>query len=164
MVTVVDHCHSMTVWPLNMSDIKQTRTQDWLISHTWLNVMYLCATHINPSWEMRSLLFPTHLCLSYDLLTSCNPKKQNCGPTLCFGRWTTTLFQSQLYVWVKYFIPPLFCMDVHCYVPWVFWTPESRSPGRGKRLPLSCWGRRRSLSWGVQVRPGQCCSPPTMHV
>lgn len=115
MVTVVDHCHSMTVWPLNMSDIKQTWTQDWLISHTWLNVMYLCATHTNPSWEMRPLLIPIHLCLSCDLLTSCSPKKQICGPTLCFGQWTIIFVSALIVCLSKVLLFPL-CFVRTCTV------------------------------------------------
>lgn len=33
-------------------------------------------------------------------------------------------------------------------------------PERGRRHPGSCWGRRRSPSWGARAQPAQCCSPP----
>ena len=34
-------------------------------------------------------------------------------------------------------------------------------PGRGRRRPRSCSGRRRSPSWGARARPARCCPPPT---
>lgn len=34
-------------------------------------------------------------------------------------------------------------------------------PGRGRRRPGSCSGRRRSPSWGARARPARCCPPPT---
>lgn len=45
IVTAVDSCQSLTVWPLNMSDIKQTQTRDCRFPHTWLKVKHLCVRH-----------------------------------------------------------------------------------------------------------------------
>ena len=37
------------------------------------------------------------------------------------------------------------------------------SPGRGRRLHTSCWGRRRSPFLGARGRPGRCCPRPGEH-
>lgn len=38
------------------------------------------------------------------------------------------------------------------------------SPGRDRRLHMSCWGKTHSPSWGAQEQPGRCCPQPGGHI